>query len=485
MILALFACGGSPSGTETVGTFATGTVVDAALPRDAALAQLGEEVIDPDAWLLPEPPTDGDWSRFPQDPACAMTDARVALGRQLFYEPGLAAGFEPRPGYKEVSCATCHDPRAGFGSGIPGGRGLGRGAEGELAGRRITEGLGLSDVDYSLRNERRIVNAAWGSQVASWPGDFDATEPAAVERPMLDTGHDALEAYIWASLGTHMAYEGNDRAAPVSSAAAEPEYDALFAAAWPELDSELRTSRETVAATLGTFVRSIVTTEAPFQVWLRTGDDTGLTDQDLDGAVLFFGEARCARCHEGPGLTKADYSTLGTRAYDPAAPVPGLPSLVAPGEEATVGELATELPDNSGHGRLDGDPADSGAFRIPSAYGGGDPAILAWGHGAAHTSLDSFLRHKTGGNDPEVNGSLDVSLLDSLDPILYDSAEPLVDEDGIAALVAFVSHGLQDESLSTRYGPPQPLSLAGYCVPSNDAVTRAAHAECAEARVGD
>ena len=87
---------------------------------------------DPSFFLLPET---GDYAALPQDPSNRITNAKVELGKLLFFETGIATN----PAYPNAkgtySCATCHVPSAGFRPGsaqgvADGGLGFGHNGEG-------------------------------------------------------------------------------------------------------------------------------------------------------------------------------------------------------------------------------------------------------------------------------------------------------------------------------------------------------------------
>src|SRR5205085_9298450 len=52
---------------------------------------------------------------------------------------------------------------------------------------------------------------------------------------------------------------------------------------------------------LAAYLRTIFTNRGTIQSWLK-GDMTALTEKQKEGAVLFFGKAGCARCHNSPSL---------------------------------------------------------------------------------------------------------------------------------------------------------------------------------------
>lgn len=455
--------------------------------RAALLEELDSRLGDRSQWMLPTLPADGDWSAFPQAEGNPLTDEKVALGKELFYEPGLLSDTTS-PFYRSVSCSTCHLPEASFGSGTHMGRGLAAGGEGRGAERSLQQGVPLTDADFAPFNERRLVNVAWTGEVGGWMGDFDPANglgPDTLDN--MDLG--GTELFIMAGLNGHGFFPFGE--APESSVLFEATYTEMLESAFPEQDTKARTSRRTIAMALGAYVRSISTTEAPFQQMLRqdVGTDPAevpLSTEALRGATLFFGKGRCTGCHTGPALASPTFHTLGTAIANMDDEIIGfIPPSEEPAGENGWGtiEQSMRITNNNGRYRTTGDEADLGAFLVPSVYGAGNQNILRYGHGAAHDNLGDFIAHKVGGSDPEANPTLDPDLLDNLSPILFSSTEPLLNDDEINAIVTFIQEGLEDAGLEERYGLGSDLSLAGFCAPNNDALSRSSTPGCRTSRM--
>lgn len=480
--LALFALTTACDSADT-----TADTTAAQSEREALIAELDSRLGDRSQWMLPEQPTDGDWSAFPQVEANPLTDEKVALGRELFYEPGLLSDTGPRY-YRSVSCSTCHLPEASFGSGTHMGRGLAAGGEGLGAERSLMEGVSPKKADFAPLNERRLVNVAWTGEVGGWMGDFDpANGLGPTTLANIDLG--GTELFIMAGLNGHGFFPNGET--PENSVIFEESYTEMLEAAFPELDAEERTTRRTVAMALGAYVRSISTSEAPFQQMLRQAPGTDadavpLSTTALRGANLFFGKGRCSACHTGPALASPTFHTLGTAAADPSDEIIGYtPPNEEPAGENGWGtfEQADMHTDNRGRYLSTGDEADLGGFLVPSVYGAGNQNILRYGHGAAHDNLGDFIAHKVGGSDPATNPSLDPDLLDNLSPILFSSTEAFLTDEEINDLVAFIEEGLEDPGLEDRFGLGGNISLAGYCSPNNDPVSRGRIPACKTSRL--
>lgn len=455
--------------------------------RRLLIDELDAELRDRADWLLPSAPTDGDWWAFPQAEANPLTDAKVALGRALFYEPGLASDPE-NLAFRAVSCSTCHDPDAGFGSGQVPGRGIGWGGEGRGLDRRVQAELDIEEVDFSLLNDLRVVNLAWTAEVAGWAGGFDPASGIYPPVVQPDEGVEGLELFVEAALIGHGFFPIASQVVPPDSVLLEGPYDGLIAAAFPELGPDDRMSRRQVAFALAAYVRSIVTDEAPFQAFLRMDptahpDEVPLSTEALRGGVLFFGAGRCVACHSGPSLASDTYHNVGARAFDNETQIPGYLPEDPEGEDGwgTVAQRFDDVGESMGRARVTGDLADWGKHIVPTVYGAGAAGVLHYGHGAAHHDLASMVRHLTGGHDPARNPTLDPSMLAYLDPILYGSGQPFLTNEQVQDLVTFIEEGLSDPTLADRHRPDA-ITLGGYCAITNDALSRSMSPGCEYAR---
>lgn len=455
--------------------------------RQELIDELDANLRDRSLWLLPSPPEDGDWSAFPQAASNPLTDAKVALGRALFYDPGLAGDPESLA-FRQISCGTCHDPDAGFGSGQVPGRGLGWGGEGRGQGRRLVAELDLNDADFSLLNDLRVVNQAWTAEVAGWIGGFDPAHGIYPPQLELYDGVEGLELFIESALLVHGFFPTTNALVPPGSVLEEEVYAELVAAAFPEIEPGERMTRRQVALALAAYVRSIVTDEAPFQEFLRLDpgahpDEVPLSDAALRGAILVFGDARCVACHAGPTLASDTARNVGMRTFDYDTEIPGYLLEDPQGESGwgTVAQYYSFEAENLGRYRLTDDPADLGAYVAPTLYGAGAPNVANYGHGAALHSLEEVIRHFTLGPDPDQNPSLDPAIASNLDPVLFGDAPLTLSSEEIADIVTFIEEGLTDPTLADEHRPA-PLSLGGYCARTNDPLSQLETPGCEYAR---
>ena len=128
-------------------------------------------------------------------------------------------------------------------------------------------------------------------------------------------------------------------------------YRALFDKAFSDYSLEERYSPETASFAISAFLRTILTYDAPFQEYLK-GDFTAITSQQKKGAELFFGKARCIKCHNSPSFSAMDFYALGTK------------------DMYENGGLNTgpDDPRILGRGFFTGNEADNYKFKVPQLY---------------------------------------------------------------------------------------------------------------------
>lgn len=191
-----------------------------------------------------------------------------------------------------------------------------------------------------------------------------------------------------------------------------------------------------VALAIAAFERRFIFTDAPWDDFLA-GDDQALSDQQVRGALLFFGEAKagvnCTQCHSGDLFTDMGF-------YNLLAPQLG------PGK----GNGYTQRED-WGRANVTFDIRDRYKFRTPSLR---NVTLTApYFHDGAYVTLESAIAHHcnivdgAAAYDPSANG---------VSPTFYSSVQPFqpakqwasaaqqlqkglpLDEQDIADLVAFL-----------------------------------------------
>ena len=120
-----------------------------------------------DFYLLPD---SDDFENIPQDPMNPITAERVEVGKLIYHDPAFATeGVALRA--KTWSCASCHNARAGFKSGMT--QGIGEGGEGfGIKGEERVwhdESRGTQDADVQPVTSPTVLNVAY-QDVMLWNG---------------------------------------------------------------------------------------------------------------------------------------------------------------------------------------------------------------------------------------------------------------------------------------------------------------------------
>jgi cytochrome c peroxidase len=196
-----------------------------------------------------------------------FSEAKSKLGRMLFFDP-ILSGSEAR------ACATCHNPGLSWGDGLP-------------------RAVGEKQTVLPLRSPT-LLNVAWGAQLG-WDGHFPNLEAVAFGPLLSPTNMNITEPTLVVRLSAIAGY-----------------VEAFHAAFG---DGSI--TREKIEFALATFERSIVSSEAPFDRWIK-GDQHAISEQAKRGFDVFNGKANCAVCHEGWAFTDGSFHDIGVaRDNDP------------------------------------------------------------------------------------------------------------------------------------------------------------------------
>jgi cytochrome c peroxidase len=376
----------------------------------------------------------------PEDPLNPLNPSKVALGKMLFHETGLATHPKKEENLYTYSCASCHHAQGGFQAGVPQGiseGGIGFGIAGEA--RIPAPGFPIALLDVQRIRTPSILNAAY-QEATLWNGAFGGqgvnigTEFAWYPGSRQETnfmGFEGLEVQAIEGVDVHRLgitetnfnlYGYGDRLKDV------------FGDLGDTLMSDVY-----IALAIAAYERTVVASEAPFQRWLR-GDRKAMKDSWKEGAILFFGKGNCASCHNGPSLAKMEFHALGMNELD------------GPGFYETVFENQTV---HLGRGGFTGLAQDEYKFKVPQLYNLKDSRF--YGHGASFETVLDVVRYKNLGakENPDCPNSQ-----------LAEDFVPLgLTDDEIWSITLFVNEALYDPDLM-RYVPSSTLS--GFCFPNND-----------------
>lgn len=199
------------------------------------------------------------------------TTQRVALGKTLFFDPGLS-------GNGQRSCASCHQPNRAF-------------TDGE------TSSLTLDAKNRIDRNTPTLVNAAFQSF------QFMDSRTFYLEDQISDVIHNTRE--MGGSINRAIKTLQNDST-----------YRTQFTRAYADGVTE-----KNVKNALASYIRSLTNLNARPDRYLR-GEQVALTAQEKAGFNVFMGKGKCATCHffplfNGtipPAYIKTESEVIGTPA---------------------------------------------------------------------------------------------------------------------------------------------------------------------------
>ncbi len=211
---------------------------------------------DPDAFRLPTPL--GLDSMVPLPADNYPTAEKVALGRDLFFDPLLSAD-------RSVACATCHRPEYAFAEPRP-----------------ITQGIAGR---VGRRNTPTLLNSAYLSSLF-WDGRSRSLEAQAVE-PILNH----------AEMGFEDEQSVLDRLTPKYGRRTQT-----------VLGTPL--SLSSVAMALASFERTLLSGDSNFDRF-EAGQKDAISPAARNGRSLFFGKAGCGTCHLPPLFTDFVFHNLG------------------------------------------------------------------------------------------------------------------------------------------------------------------------------
>ena len=405
--------------------FLLGAVVRAGSPHDRAdrellprLADLGITPLDPG----PEPP-----------------DAQVRLGQALYFDKILS-------GNRDIACATCHHPSLLTGDELS----LSIGTKGEGLG---TDRVKDDSRPFVPRNAPEVFNRGapewmtmfWDSRILALPtgrlqtpaGDrlpLSLQNVLAAQAMFPVTGRDEMRGVVGDEGNELCEFDDTDLEGIWQALMVRlldiPEYVALFDTAYPDVPTTAL-GFEHAANAIGAFeAKAFTLLDSPWDRYLA-GDYSALSPQAKRGALLFYGKAGCATCHQGNLLTDQRHHNIA---------VPQL----GPGK-------APFQPFDFGRGAVTQSRRDRFAFRTPPLR---NVAVTGpWMHNGAYTTLEgavlhhldparALIRYDKSQLDPELQPTVRDdpqtirALLETLDPLTYQ--HPPLKRNELHELLAFL-----------------------------------------------
>lgn len=395
-------------------------------------------------------PDGTDLSALPnQDPKNPVTAAKVSLGKMLFFETGLGLENKYDDSKAAYSCSTCHIPSRSFTAGRFQGIADGAVGFGESGELRSKNPLYLGDeVDAQGARPLPILNLTYITN-ALWAGSFGSfhvnqgTESVWNQDTLIAInykGLEGLEANNTRALAVHRQVINKQVLDALG-------YTQMFDDAYPELPVEQRYTRQTAAAAIAAYQRTILTNQAPFQRWLK-GEKNAMSEQQKKGALLFFGKAGCINCHNSPSLNDQPHEFFALGVKDLYQVYGSEVFRTGPNDARVLGR--------GGFTKVDDDKYK---FKVPQLYN-----LKEFGfyfHGASKHSIREVVEYFN--NAVPENPAVPATQITSFFRPLGLSNEEMED------LTEFLTNGLYDPNLE-RYVPD--ATMSGNCFPNNDPLSR-------------
>lgn len=189
------------------------------------------------------------------------TEARIELGRRLFYEKKLSRN-------ETISCGSCHTTSMAF-----------------TDGKTVSTGAHGKPVK---RNSPALMNLAWAPHYMSEGG------VKSLELQILGPVQDSIEM----DLPLH---EAAERLADI------PLYSELSLTAYGRpIDAYV------ITRAIACFERSFISADSRFDRWYYLKQESEFNDSERRGKNIFFGEkAACMKCHSIPFFTDHEFYNIG------------------------------------------------------------------------------------------------------------------------------------------------------------------------------
>ena len=212
--------------------------------------------------VVPYPLNVPDWFPAMEIPAeNQLTEARVELGRKLFYEPLLSLD-------STVSCGSCHQQEKAFTDGIP-----------------IAIGV---DGAVGLRNAPTLANIGFAPYFFH-DGGVETLELQS-QQPIF-----SMEEMNFSIAGFLERIEGDEV------------YERMFREAYEREPDAFGISRA-----IASFERTLISGNSRFDQYEYQGIANALSEQEIRGKAVFFSdESKCSSCHEAPLFTNHAFENIG------------------------------------------------------------------------------------------------------------------------------------------------------------------------------
>ena len=209
--------------------------------------------------------------KLPADTANPLTEAGIALGQRLFFDPILSRD-------SSVACVSCHLPERAF-----------------TDGKTIAVGVGGKE---GFRNAPSLANLAWINQGLFWDGRSPSLEQQALDP--VEAPHEMDSD--WDSVLFRLRQK--------------PEYVTAFRKAFG-VDSPEQINKQLAARAIAQFERTLISSESKYDRVQR--GEAQFTPLEQRGRDIFFDasaelpDAECGHCHTPPLFTDQTYTNNGVQ----------------------------------------------------------------------------------------------------------------------------------------------------------------------------
>lgn len=329
-----------------------------------------------------------------------MSDAKVELGRHLFYDKRLSAD-------KSMACATCHVQAKAF-----------------TDGKAVSPGVNGAD---GVRSAMMLANVAY-LPVLTWANPNQKL----LEKQML--------VPIFGNNPVELGMEDKEKEL-FARLHADARYPAMFKKAFPEEKGAINLS--TLTKAIACFERSLVSFDSSYDRYKYGGQPQAISEAAKRGEALFFGEElECSHCHGG--------FTFNDNIQHTRMPYPEV-GFHNTGMYNIDGKGAYRA-DNHGIREVTGETTDEGKFRSATLR---NIAVTApYMHDGALPTLRDVIRKHYAVKGKAVSDGQAPSPL--RDPLIEGFA---VSDAQVEDLVAFLE-SLTDESLLTNPKLADPFATA-------------------------
>ena len=317
-----------------------------------------------------------------------ITPEKVKLGDKLFHDTRFSSTGE-------VSCATCHDRAKGFADGLP-----------------VSEGIGKLK---GTRNAPTIINAAY-LHTQFWDGREPSLESQSAQ-PFLNPVEMGLK----------------DHEPILKIVRSDPEYSNLFSNAFGKTGDRITMTE--VKQALGTFERTLISGNSPFDQYYFKGDKTAMSPAAIRGLEVYVNQGRCVSCHRIEQtqalFTDNRFHMIGVSANQMPKDLDELSAAVQNVKEKGTDIAVLSNPKTSSLGRfaVTGELTDIGAFKTPTLRN--IELTAPYMHDGSHKTLEEVVTFYNNG------GRLDEA--DPVPELLSGGIRPLnLTEAQQADLVAFL-----------------------------------------------